>query len=338
MRIAQVATLATPVRRTGAGSIESLVWLLSDELTRMGHEVTIFGARGSVSAGEVISRLPTYGADGAPEDWQVCEWVNLCEAIARSDDYDVVHSHNYLIGLPLEPLSRAPMVHTLHLTPGAETVRLRSLFPNACVTGISEFQWSAYPEFPPAAVIPHGLDATQFTFRSMPEDYLCFLGRFTPGKGPLEAIAAARALGMRIKLAGPRDDYFERLVEPQLEPGSVEYVGPIGGAKRDQFLGGARALLYPIRDAEPFGLVMAEAMMCGTPVAAFRVGAVAELIEERVTGCSVAPGGPFVEAVSSALRLDRGEVRARALARFAAARMAGQYAELYAQHLARGAR
>lgn len=336
MRIAQVATLGTPVRQAGAGSIESLVWLLSSELIRMGHEVTVFGARGSTSAGEVVARLPTYGADGAPEDWQVCEWVNLCEAIQRSDEYDVVHSHNYLIGLPLEPLCRAPMLHTLHLTPGAETVRLRSLFPNAWVNGISHWQWSGYPELPPARVVHNAVDTSQFDFQPSPEGYLCYLGRFLPGKGPLAAIAVARSLGMRLILAGPRNDYFSDQIAP-LIGGNIEYVGSIGGAERNRLLGGASVLVYPVRHPEPFGLVLPEAMICGTPVAAYGIGAVSEVVDEAITGHAVAPDGSLEQAVLKSLTLDRARVREHAVKRFSAARMAGEYADLYLHRLSHGA-
>src|SRR5262249_38339934 len=160
----------------------------------------------------------------------------------------------YLWGLPLEALARAPVVHTLHVSPYDDEARLWSLFPDAHVTAISRYQWSAHPEFRPVATIPHGIDPDQFTFRSEPEDYVCFLGRFIPGKGPLAAIAAARALGVRLRLAGPRNDYFREHVEPLVDGCSVEYVGYVKGRARDQLVGGARALLYPIQAPEPFGL------------------------------------------------------------------------------------
>jgi glycosyltransferase involved in cell wall biosynthesis len=331
MRIALVATLATPVRRDGAGSVEGLVWTLARELTALGHEVTTFATGGSSAAGRVVSTLPgpSYHAEGAPSDWQVCEWINLCRAVEESSRFDVLHSHSYLYGLPLGRLSRAPMIHTFHLSGGEEYAALWRMYPEECVTAISTYQWSAFPDLRPAAVIPHGVDAAQFTYRAEPEDYVCFLGRFVPGKGPLKAIETARALGLRILLAGPRGDYYDERIAPLVDGSSVEYVGPVGGADRDGLLGGARALLYPVQDPEPFGLVMAEAMMCGTPVAAFRVGAVAEILDEGVTGCSVSPAEDLAGAVVPALALDRAEVRARALSRFSAEEMTREYAALY---------
>src|SRR5262249_20905539 len=218
MRIAQIATLATPVRQERSDSIEYLVWLLTRELTRLGHEVTVFAARGSEVDGKLTATLPgPYGINGSPDDWQLCEWMNLCRAVEESGRFDVLHSHAYLWGLPLERLARCPMVHTFHLCPYENEARLWSLVPNACVTALSASQWSAFSGLRPAAVIPHGVDLAQFTLQTEPQDYVCYLGRFTPGKGPLQAIAAARLLGVRLLLAGPADDYFRQQVAPLVD-------------------------------------------------------------------------------------------------------------------------
>jgi glycosyltransferase involved in cell wall biosynthesis len=330
MRLALVSTLSTPVRPEGSDSVEGLVWLLSRELTALGHEVTVFAAAGSEVCGELVPTLPgPYGTAGSPDDWQLCEWINLCRAVKLSARFDVLHSHAYLWGLPLEPLARAPMVHTLHVTPYQDEARLWSLRPGARVTALSRFQWSAFPALRPAATIPHGVDPEQFTFRAQPEDYVCFLGRFIPGKGPLRAVAAARALRLRLLLAGPPNDYFREHVQPLVDGRSVEYVGWVSGPERDRLLGGARALLYPLEAPEPFGLVPVEAMMCGTPVVAMRLGAVPELLEEGVTGYTAATAEELAGQVPRTFALDRRRIRARAEERFSARRMAEQYAELY---------
>jgi glycosyltransferase involved in cell wall biosynthesis len=335
MRIAQIATVECPVRQHDTGSIEGLVWLLTRELTRLGHEVTVFAAPDSEIDGELVATLPGhFGKAGAPDDWQICEWINLCRAIEQSGRFDVVHSHAYLWGMPLERLSRAPLVHTLHTWPHKVDAQLWSLMPDACVTAISHAQWQRYPHLHPAAVISHGVDSSQFTFRHEPQDYLCYLGRFTWGKDPCAAIAASRELGLRLLLAGPEDEYYREHVEPLVDGKRVEYVGWVGGTDRDQFLGNARALLYPIREPEPFGLVLAEAMMCGTPVAALRLGAVPEVVDEGVTGYSALSAEDYPEAVRKALALDRRGVRDRAAERFSAERMARQYVEVYRQVVA----
>jgi glycosyltransferase involved in cell wall biosynthesis len=338
MRIAQVATVGTPVRRERSDSIESLVWLLSRELTRQGHEVTVFACAGSEVDGELVATLPgPYGTAGAPDDWQLCEWLNLCRAVEQSGRFDVLHSHAYLWGLPLQRLSRAPMVHTLHVSPYDEEARLWSLFPDARVTAVSASQWAAYPQYRPAAVIHHGVDPGQFTFRAEPEDYVCFLGRFIPGKGPLTAIAVARSLGLRLVLAGPPGDYFEEHVRPLVDGRSVEYAGYVSGAARDRLLGGARALLYPLQAPEPFGLVQVEAMLCGTPVVGLRLGAVPEVIDEGVTGYTASAEEDFGGQVLQSFTLDRRRVRQRAEECFSARRMAEQYARLYRELVEPGA-
>jgi glycosyltransferase involved in cell wall biosynthesis len=208
---------------------------------------------------------------------------------------------------------------------------LREMWARACVTAISAFQWSATPHLPPAAVIHHGIDRKQFTFRAEPDDYVCFLGRFIPDKGTLTAIRAARSLGVRLLLAGPRNEYFDACIAPEVDGRTVEYIGPVSGEGRDRFLGGARALLYPIEAPEPFGLVQVEAMMCGTPVVAMRLGATPEIVEEGVTGWLCADDADFFAQIPRAFLLDRDRIRATAEQRFSGERMASDYAALYAR-------
>src|SRR5438876_947617 len=330
MRIAQISTLSAPVRRETGGSVESLIWLLSRELIRLGHQVTVFGAAGSEVDGELVATLAgPYGAHGSLDDWQLCEWVNLCRAVEQSSRFDVLHSHAYLWGIPLQSLSRAPLVHTTHIVPDDNSARLRAMWPGACVTAISKHQWSAYPHLAPMAVIPHGVDVAQFTLREQPDDYVCYVGRFTSGKGPIQAIEAARTLGLRLLLAGPETKYFREHVKPLLDGRSVEYVGFVAGAERDKLLGGARALLYPIQYPEAFGLVLVEAMLCGTPVAAMRLGAAPEIVEEGITGYTAESNAGFLPAVSRCLTLDRRRIRAQAEQRFSSGRMARAYARVY---------
>jgi len=330
MRIAQVSTVGAPVRREGGGSIESLVWVLTRELARLGHEVTVFGVAGSEVAGELVAALPgPYGAPGSLDEWELCEWVNLCRAVEESGRFDVLHSHAYLWGLPLQRLARAPMVHTLHIVPDADHARLRRLAAPTCVTATSRHQWSAWPDLAPAAIVPHGLDLSQFDLSERPGEHLCWLGRFTREKGALEAIAVARALGRPIVLAGPPNAWFHEHVEPLVDGRDVRYAGLVDAAGRSRLLGGARALVYPILAPEAFGLVLVEAMLCGTPVAAIRLGAVAEIVEEGVTGFSVPAVSELAKAVTRCSGLDRRRVREAAERRFSADRMARDYVRVY---------
>jgi glycosyltransferase involved in cell wall biosynthesis len=330
MRIAQISTLSAPVRGETGGSVESLIWLLTRELIRLGHEVTVFATADSQVEGELVAALRgPYGAGGSLDDWHLCEWVNLCRAIEQSRRFDMLHTHAYLWGIPLEPFARAPMVHTTHIVPDENSARLWQMSPGSSVTAISRHQWSAYPELHPVAVIPHGVNISQFTLREKPDDYVCYLGRFSSGKGPIQAIEAARALGLRLLMAGPESKYFREQVKPFLDGRSAEYIGYVSGADRDKFLGGAKALLYPIQYPEAFGLVLLEAMCCGTPVAAMRVGAVPEIVEEGVTGFTAESKECFYDCVSRCLALNRRQIRQRVTQRFSAERMAREYARVY---------
>jgi glycosyltransferase involved in cell wall biosynthesis len=225
------------------------------------------------------------------------------------------------------------MVHTLHVLPYEDDRRLVRLHPDATVTGVSAFQWSAFPDVAPADVVHHGVDPDDFSFRAEPDEYLCYLGRFLPAKGVLAAVDVARRIGLPLRLAGPRDDYFDQQVASLIDGEAVTYVGSVTGPDRDRLLGGARALLYPITLAEPFGLVLPESMMCGTPVVACAVGAVPELVDDGVTGFLAPPdfetGAELIGSVERALGLDRRGVRERALERFHVDRMVDGYLRVF---------
>jgi len=330
MRIAQVSTLSALVEPLSGGSVEALVWLLSRELIEQGHEVTVFAVAGSTSPGELVATLPgPYATHGAPDDWHLCEWIHLCQAVSESGRFDVMHTHTYLWAIPLEPFARCPLVHTAHIVPDDDMAGLWRRRPAACVTALSAHQWSGYPDLKPTALVPHGLDVTQFQFRASPEDYVCYLGRFTSGKGPIQAIQIAREAGVRLRLAGPSNAYFREKVQPLLDGDQIQYVGYVSGDDRNRLLGGAKALLYPIQYPEAFGLVLAESMLCGTPVAAIGHGAVPEIIEPGVTGCIAKGTQDLAALLPTCFSLNRKAVRSHAEQRFSARRMAQDYLKVY---------
>ena len=330
MRIALVATISAPVRRESSGSVESLVWLLARELHQLGHDVTVFGTRDSEVPCKLESVLPgPYGSPGSLNDWHVCEWLNLAHAVTKSGEFDIVHTHAYLWGLPLGLLCSAKMVHTMHIVPDDDAARLWSLHPSAAVAAISKHQWSAYPQLKPVAVVPHGVDVSEFAFREAPDDYVLYLGRFVSGKGPQHAIQYARELGLRLVLAGPENAWFREHIKPLVDGKNVEFAGYISGRRKIELLGRARALLYPIQYPEAFGLVLIEAMLCGTPVVAMGIGAAPEIIEQGVTGFCVAERSDFLRAIPKAFALPRAAIRAAAEQRFSAQRMTQSYLEVY---------
>ncbi len=303
---------------------------MTDHLSALGHDVTVFGAAGSSVSGELVAALPgPYGSDGSPDDWQLCEWINLCAAVEQSARFDVVHCHAYLWGIPLESLTSAPMVHTLHVWPYADSANIWRRHRDARVVALTRAQWHEYPDLVPSAVIPHGVEPDAFPYVAAAANHACWLGRFIPGKGPVEAISAARAAGIRLVMAGPRSEYFDQCVAPHVDGRDVEYVGPVNGADRATLMGEAGVLLAPMQAAEPFSLVLAEAMMCGTPVVTTAVGAAPEVVDEGVTGYCATNVDDLPGLLDRAMELDRAAVHARALARFASERMVDDHLALY---------
>jgi len=333
VRIAQVATVGYPVRRDTGGSIECVVWNLAEELVALGHEVTVFCTADSQTSGRRVSILEAGYVSKDPPigDWLACEWMNLCAAAGRAQEFDVLHSHAYLYGLPLSRLAGRPFVHTTHLLTFRDNYELVRRHPEGHVTAISAYQWKTFPDVPLLTTVHHGLDPALFPFVARPGSYLCFLGRLIPSKGPALAVELARQVGVPLVLAGERTEYFTTAIEPLVDGSLVRYAGPVYGAAKAALLAGAAALVYPVEVPEPFGLVMIEAMLCGTPVAALERGAVPEIVEPGITGDYAADISSLARLLPQVLRLDRQQIRARAEKRFSARRMAEEYLAAYEQ-------
>jgi glycosyltransferase involved in cell wall biosynthesis len=330
MRIAEVAPVAMPVAPGEGDSIEQLVSLLTEELVRRGHEVTLFATGDSVTGARLRSRYHHgYREDDELWDWRIPETINAAHAFEHAAEFDVIHSHTYHFALPFSRFASTPSAHTYHVQLGPEAVRAFALYPEAHLVAISEYQRGTLSGLDRVPVIPNGIDTRAFPFSPAKGDYLLFLGRMIPSKGPDEAIRVARECELPLVLAGPSTEWFETELRSAIDGRAVRYEGALDAAARNEALSGAAALLYPVNYPEPFGLVMVEAMACGTPVAAFGIGAVPEIVEQGVGGRWVEPGDALAPAVADAIELDRERVRASALARFDYRRMVDDYERLY---------
>ncbi|MGE5244721.1 MAG: glycosyltransferase family 4 protein [Betaproteobacteria bacterium] len=332
MRIAHIAPVATTIPPPKSGSVEQMTSLLTEGLVARGHDVTLFATADS----KTKAKLHAIYAHGYWHDenmwpWELYEMLNLAAAVERAGDFDVIHyqAAYYPMSLAFTRLSPTPIVQTLHHSPSEAEVRLWSLYPEAPFIAISEEQKRLLQGLNVFDTVLHGIDTDAFAFRETPDDYLLFLGRFTAGKGVLQAIEIARRVGMRLILAAAEDDYYRQHVAPHVDGTRVIYHGEADHATKVGLYGGARALLYPIQAREPFGLVLAEAMACGTPVAALDKGAVREVVDEGVTGVVFDSLEQMANELPRVLALDRRRVREHAVARFGVDRMVREYEAVY---------
>ncbi|MBW5414697.1 glycosyltransferase family 4 protein [Pseudomonas sp. MAG002Y] len=339
MKIAQIAPLYEAVPPSLYGGTERVVAHLTDALVELGHEVTLFASADSRTSAQLVPGCErALRLDPAPLKSDIASHLSMLHTLReRADEFDALHFHVDLLHFPLfEPLAERTLT-TLHgrldLKGLPEAYRRWHRFP---LVSISHHQRTPLAFANWHGTVHHGLNASTYRFHEqMGEGYLAFLGRISPEKRPDRAIAIARQAGVPIKLAAKVDNadrkYFEQEIKPLLDDPLVEFIGEIGDSEKSEFLGNARALLFPIDWPEPFGLVMIEAMACGTPVIAWHCGSVPEVVEPGVTGYIVTSEEQAVEAARQVLTLDRRRVREVFEQRFSATAMARHYLELYRQ-------
>ncbi len=333
LRVAQVAPVAQSVPPARSGSIETMTALLVDGLVSRGHDVTLFATGSSTTKARQHAVFEQgYCEDSSMWPWELCELFNLAAAVEQGAAFDVIHyqAEYSPMSLAFSRLSTTPILQTLHHTPTAPEIALWSRYIDAPFVAVSQHQARALAGLRVVGVIPHAIETTAYPFRATPDDYLLFLGRFSEGKGVLQAIEAARRTGARLILAAAENDYYREVIAPLVDQDQIVWAGEVGHTEKSELLGGARALLYPVQSPEPFGLVMAEAMVCGTPVAALGRGAVPEVVDEGVTGRVFGSLDALVAGLGSVLALDRTVVRARAIERFNPDRMVDAYLGVYA--------
>jgi glycosyltransferase involved in cell wall biosynthesis len=335
LRIAQVAPLYESVPPTLYGGTERIVSFLTEELVRQGHQVTLFASGDSQTAAHLVSPCPrSLRLDPGAVDALAPHYRLLEQVFARLDDFDIVHFHVDYLHFPLSSRHRFAHLTTLHgRLDMPELGPLYDVYGDEPVVSISDNQRRPLPHANWQGTVDHGLPPTLLCLNSAPDGYLAFLGRISPEKRVDRAIEIARRAGLPLKIAAKVDradrEYFECEIKPLLRQPHVEYIGEIDERQKQAFLGGARALLFPIDWEEPFGLVMIEAMACGTPVVAFRRGSVPEIVEDGVTGFVVDSVEDAVDAVQRVSALRRNDCRARFDARYTAARMALDYVAIY---------
>jgi len=324
----------------GYGGVEHVVALLAHELTRRGHLVTLLAAPGSQSAAQVCNLLPEPHSDriGA----SVFEADHVARAFAAIDHaredglaFDVIHDHSGFTALAMADRIYAPMVHTIHGPFIAETSEFYSANGHRATTvAISEAQRKqAPPAVRGSAVIPNPIAVHDWPLRRSKDPYLLWIGRMAEVKGPHRAIDIARRSGRQLLMAGPvqpaQEDFFQSEVAPRLDDHCVRYLGEVGGQARTELFARASALLMPIRWQEPFGMVMVEALACGTPVIAFPEGAASEIVVQGQNGYLVSDEAEATRALSELHRIDPARCRSSVASRYAPASIAASYERVY---------
>ncbi len=346
LKIAQVSPLWTRIPPATYGGIELMMKLLIDELVARGHEVTLFSSGDCVTSGrlhETVERnLTDRISDGEMYMFEYYANSTMAEVLREAGKFDLIHYHLSSAWIPLAGAVKTPGLFTMHTSPHLDDEWVMRRWPDVAVAGISECQMAAAAlklgrKFP---VVYNGCDFGAYEPRFEAGSYLAFLGRLSVEKNPLGAIRIAQAVGMPLVLAGqPQNgreaEYFKKELEPLIDGEQIRWIGPVNHAQKQELLRNAAALLFPIQWEEPFGLVMIEAMACGTPVVAHRRGSVGEVVEDGVTGYAATSLDALPELVGPALQLDRRAVRERAEGRFGFQRMVDDYVALYRALLAR---
>lgn len=342
MRIAQVAPLHESVPPKHYGGTERIVSYLTEELVRAGHEVTLFGSGDSVTGARLIApSRQSLRKNERCKDPVACEVVLIDHVVEHAREFDLIHFHGSYLHFAVSRHLPVPHVTTLHgRLDIPDLVPLYQRFRDVPVISISNAQREPLPWANWQATIYHGLPKLQSRFCAG-GDYLAFLGRISPEKRADRAIEMAKRTGMPLKIAAKVDRadrrYFKRVIEPLLNNPLVEWVGEITDQQKNEFLGNAFALLFPIDWPEPFGLVMIEAMACGTPVIAYDRGSVPEVMEDGVTGFIVRDEDEATEAVGRVRHLSRARCREVFEKRFTDERMANDYINVYERMLHQGA-
>jgi glycosyltransferase involved in cell wall biosynthesis len=330
MKIAILSPLAwrTPPERYGPW--EQVASSVAEGMVSMGIDVTLFASGDSVTAGKLAHVIPHPYAEDPAADVKVNECLHISYLMERADEFDLIHNHYDFLPLTYSKLIKTPMVTTIH---GFSSPLILPVYQkyNEHTTYVSISNADRHPTLEYTSTIYNGIDTTQFSFNPETGKYLLFFGRIHPDKGTMEAVIIAKNAGYKIIIAGLIQDqaYWKEKVLPLVDGSDVVYVGNAGPAERNELLMNAYCLLHPISFNEPFGLSVAEAMCCGTPVIAFNRGAMPELIDHGKTGFLVNSTGEAVEVIGDIGKIDRNQCRRRVEDKFSKNKMVNDYLEVY---------
>jgi glycosyltransferase involved in cell wall biosynthesis len=341
MRIAQIAPLWEQVPPPAYGGIELVVSLLTDELVRRGHEVTLFASGDSQTLADLKSIHPrALRLDDSVKEYGIYEMLHLSTIYEQAGEFDIIHSHMGCTALPYARLVKTPTVHTLH---GIFTPDNRKLFGYASqqpYVSISDSQREPDLGLNCVATVYNGINVDSFDFYPQPDEpaYLAFLGRMSPEKGPHHAIQIAKRTGIPLKMAGKIDvvdrEFYDREIAPHVDGEFIQFLGEAKHAQKNELMGRAIATLFPITWREPFGLVMVEALASGSPVIAMPLGSVPEIITDGTVGFLCETVDACVEAVGRVDQIDRATCRRYVQERFSSQSMTSGYEAVYRKILA----
>jgi len=337
MRIAQVSPLVETVPPESYGGTERIVSYLTEELVRLGHDVTLFASSGSKTTAKLVPvSAQALRFDPSVRDPVSRMVVEIEEVLKRAKDFDLVHFHDGYLHFSLARRLKIPTVTTMHGRMDLpDLVPVFQEFRDMPLISISDQQRAPFPLANWVATVYHGLPEQLYSFSAEPEDYVAFVGRICREKRPDYAIEIAKQAGLRLKIAAKVDkvdeSYFESEIKPLLDHPLIEFIGEVNEAEKNVLLGGARALLFPIDWPEPFGLVMIEALACGTPVIAFERGSVPEVLEHGKTGFIVGDVPEAVAALSELDTIDRRTCRKEFETRYTCFQMAKNYLSVYSE-------
>lgn len=336
MRIAMIAPLIESVPPQRYGGTERVVSVLTEELVRRGHSVTLFASGDSCTGADLVPCSPRgLRLDPAGCDSVACTMIELGKVYARAAEFDLIHNHADFFAFPFARLTATPTVTTTHGRLDLPNTRLvYESFPEARLIAISHDQRASLPGAEWLATIHNGIDLKNFHYRPDRGDYLVFLGRISPEKRVDRAVEIAHDVGMRLIIAAKVDpaerDYYVHAIEPMLRADPmIEFIGEVDEREKDELLGGAYAYLFPVAWPEPFGLTMIESMATGTPVVAYRAGSIPEVVVDGVTGFVCDTLHDMVEAVEQITTIERRACRAHVEQLFSARVMVDRYEQAY---------